>query len=201
MRVLRAENRRIPARVHGGLRCGCRRRRLPVGRNSCYPAPVKRTASAVWFGAVRTGDGSIMSHSGALDRVPYVYASRFSANPGTSPEELLAAAHASCFTLTLCTALSQAGLAPTRISTQALVNFTETAGTWSISAVHLEVRAAVADVDAAEFAELALGAKNSSPITRALQVPVTLDAKLDLDRVDAVATPYAEGPTAADPPP
>ncbi len=142
-----------------------------------------------------------MSHSGALDRVPYVLASRFTANPGTSPEELLAAAHASCFTLTLCTALSQAGLAPTRISTQALVNFTETAGTWSISAVHLEVRAAVPDVDAADFAELALGAKNSSPITRALQVPVTLDAKLDLDRVDAVAAPYAEAPAASDPQP
>ncbi len=142
-----------------------------------------------------------MSHSGALDRVPYVYASRFTANPGTSPEELLAAAHASCFTLTLCTALSLAGLAPTRISTQAAVSFVEVAGHWSIGAVHLEVRAAVPDLDAGEFANHALAAKESSPITRALRVPVTLDARLDLDRIDAIAPPYAEVPAASEPKP
>jgi lipoyl-dependent peroxiredoxin len=159
---------------------------------------VKRTASAVWFGAARTGDGIIMSHSGTLDRVPYVYASRFAANPGTSPEELLAAAHASCFTLTLCTALAQAGLAPTRIATQALVSFTESNGTWSISATHLEVRAAVPDIDAATFADHALEAKKSSPITRALQVPVTLDARLDLERLAQVPSPYADDTAAAE---
>jgi lipoyl-dependent peroxiredoxin len=159
---------------------------------------MKRTASAVWFGAARTGDGIIMSHSGTLDRVPYVYASRFAANPGTSPEELLAAAHASCFTLTLCTALSRAGLAPTRISTQAVVSFTAANGVWSINASHLEVRAAVPDIDAAAFADHALEAKNSSPITRALQVPVTLDARLDPDRLVAVPSPYAEDAAAAE---
>lgn len=140
-----------------------------------------------------------MSHSGALDQVPYVYASRFTANPGTSPEELLAAAHASCFTLTLCIALTRAELVPTRISTQALVNFTESEGSWSVGSVHLEVRAAVPGIDAARFADFALGAKNSSPITRALQVPVTLDAKLDLDRIDAIASPFVEEPPGADP--
>ena len=174
---------------------------LPVSGNCCYPAPVKRTASAVWFGAARTGDGSIMSHSGALDRVPYVYASRFTANPGTSPEELLAAAHASCFTLTLCTALSLAGLAPTRISTQAIVSFIAAEGHWSIGAVHLEVRAAVPDVEAGDFADHALAAKDASPITRALRVPVTLDAKLDLDRIDAIAPAFAEAPVAPKPTP
>ena len=159
---------------------------------------VKRTASAVWFGAARTGDGMIMSHSGALDQVPYVMASRFTANPGTSPEELLAAAHAACFTLTLCTALSQAGLAPTRIATQALVSFREVDGVWSVSASHLEVRAAVADIDAGAFADVALAAKDSSAITRALRVPVTLDARLDLDRVDTPPAPYADDSGADD---
>jgi osmotically inducible protein OsmC len=153
----------------------------------------------VWFGAARTGDGMIMSHSGALDRVPYVYASRFTANPGTSPEELLAAAHAACFTLTLCTALTRAGLAPERIATQALVSFSEVDGNWSIIASHLEVRAAVPAVDAGEFASYALAAKESSPITRALRVPVTLDARLDLDRIAAVASPYADEPPAPAP--
>jgi osmotically inducible protein OsmC len=159
---------------------------------------VKRTASAVWFGAARTGDGMIMSHSGALDQVPYVMASRFTANPGTSPEELLAAAHAACFTLTLCTALSQAGLAPTRIATQALVSFREVDGVWSVSASHLEVRAAVAHIDAGAFADVALAAKDSSAITRALRVPVTLDARLDLDRVDTPPAPYADDSGADD---
>jgi len=134
----------------------------------------------------------IMSHSAALERVPYVMASRFTANPGTSPEELLAAAHASCFTLTLCTALSAAGLAPTRIATQAQVSFRELDGVWSVSASHLEVRAAVADVDAGAFADFAVAAKDSSPITRALRVPVTLDARLDLDRVETPVSPYAD---------
>ena len=143
----------------------------------------------------------IMSHSGALERVPYVMASRFTANPGTSPEVLLAAAHASCFTLTLCTALCQAGLAPTRIATQALVSFQQVDGVWSVSASHLEVRVAVADIDAGAFADLALAAKDSSAITRALRVPVTLDAKLDLDRVATPESPYADatGPSPATP--
>ena len=83
------------APLHRSLPAAGHRRQLPVSGKCCYPAFVKRTASAVWFGAARTGDGSIMSHSGALDGVPYVYASRFTANPGTSPEELLAAANAS----------------------------------------------------------------------------------------------------------
>lgn len=152
----------------------------------------------MWFGAARTGDGMIMSHSGALDRVPYVLASRFTANPGTSPEELLAAAHASCFTVTLCTVLSRAGLAPERIATQAVVSFIEVEGSWSISASHLEVRAAVPDLDAGAFADFALSAKDSSLITRALRVPVTLDARLDLDRIDATESPYAKEAVADD---
>jgi osmotically inducible protein OsmC len=142
-----------------------------------------------------------MSHSGTLDRVPYVYASRFAANPGTSPEELLAAAHASCFTLTLSIALTRAGLTPKRISTQAVVSFTEASGVWSISASHLEVRAAVADIDAAEFADIALEAKKHSPLTRALQIPVTLDARLDIDRLAEVPSPYADEAQAEEPKP
>jgi osmotically inducible protein OsmC len=150
-------------------------------------APVKRSASAVWFGAARTGDGMLMSHSGALDRVPYQYASRFTANPGTSPEELLAAAHAMCFTMTLCAALSDAGLEPERLATQALVSFAAVNGLWTITSSHLEIRAAVGNLDAGAFADYALAAKNSCPISRALSVPITLDAQLDLRRIAASA--------------
>ncbi len=139
-----------------------------------------------------------MSHSGALDRVPYQYASRFTANPGTSPEELLAAAHAMCFTMTLCTALSDAGLEPERLATQALVTFTAVDGVWSITSSHLEVRAAVSDLDAGALADYALAAKSNCPISRALRVPVTLDAQLDLRRIAAAAAgdadPAAEAP-------
>jgi len=149
--------------------------------------PVKRSASAVWFGTARTGDGMMMSHSGALDRVPFQYASRFTSNPGTSPEELLAAAHAMCFTMTLSAALSDAALEPERVATQALVSFSAVKGVWSITSSHLEVRAAVSDLDAGAFADYALAAKDSCPITRALRVPVTLDAQLDLRRIAASA--------------
>ena len=149
---------------------------------------MKRSASAVWFGAARTGDGMLMSHSGALDRVPYQYASRYTANPGTSPEELLAAAHAMCFTMTLCAALSDAGLEPERLATQALVSFAAVNGLWTITSSHLEIRAAVSDLDAGALADYALAAKDNSPITRALRVPVTLDAQLDLRRIAAAAS-------------
>jgi lipoyl-dependent peroxiredoxin len=160
---------------------------------------VKRSASAVWFGTARTGDGMMMSHSGALDRVPYQYASRFTSNPGTSPEELLAAAHAMCFTMTLCAALSDAGLEPARVATQALVSFSAVNGVWSITSSHLEVRAAVSDLDAGAFADYALAAKNNCPISRALSVPVTLDAQLDLRRIAATAASASASDTDPEP--
>jgi osmotically inducible protein OsmC len=140
---------------------------------------MKRSASAAWFGDLRTGDGTLMSHSGALDQVPYTYANRFEQSPGTNPEELLAAAHASCFAMAVCAALVKAGHSPRRLSTQAVVSFELVEGRWTVLGSHLELRAAVADLDAERFGELVGDAKESCPISRALRVPITLDARLD----------------------
>jgi osmotically inducible protein OsmC len=140
---------------------------------------MERSASAVWFGDLRTGDGTLMSHSGLLDHAPYTWANRFENSPGTNPEELLAGAHAACYTMAVCGALNKAGLVATRLSTQAVVSFEQAAGSWTITRSHLEMRATVAGISAAQFAELALEAKNNCPVSRVLRAEITLDAQLD----------------------
>ena len=143
---------------------------------------MKRSAAAVWFGDLRTGDGSLTTHSGALDQVPYSFANRFEDAPGTNPEELIAAAHAGCFTMAVCAALSRNGFKPTRLSTQAVVSLEQLEGTWTISASHLEMRAAVPEISAERFAEIAADAKINCPVSRALKVHITMDAQLDARR-------------------
>ena len=141
-----------------------------------------RTAAALWFGDLRTGDGSLTTHSGALVQTPYAFAPRFGDAPGTNPEELLAAAHAGCFTMAVCAALTRAGFKPTRLSTQAAVSLEQVEGTWTITASHLEMRAVVPEVTAERFAEIAVDAKANCPVSRALNLQITLDAQLDTGR-------------------
>ena len=143
---------------------------------------MKRSASAVWFGDLRTGDGSLTTHSGALEQTPYSFANRFEEAPGTNPEELIAAAHAGCYTMAVCAALSRAGFKPTRLSTQAVVSLEQIDGSWTISASHLELRAAVPDITAERFAAIAADAKVNCPVSRALKMPITLDAQLGSGR-------------------
>jgi osmotically inducible protein OsmC len=143
---------------------------------------MKRSASALWLGDLRTGDGTLMSHSGLLDHAPYTWANRFENSPGTNPEELLAGAHAACYTMAVCAALNKAGFVATRISTQAVVSFEQVEGVWTITRSHLELRAAVPDIGAQQFAELTLDAKNSCPVSRVLRAQITLDAQLDTRR-------------------
>lgn len=143
---------------------------------------MKRSAAAVWFGDLRTGDGSLTTHSGALEQTPYAYANRFENSPGTNPEELIAAAHAGCFTMAVCAALTRAGFNPTRLSTQAVMDLDQVGGLWTMTASHLEMRAAVAGISAERFAEIALEAKTTCPVSRVLKVEVTMDAQLDTDR-------------------
>src|SRR4029077_20472629 len=109
---------------------------------------MKRSASAVWFSDLRTGDGSLTTHSGALDQAPYSFANRFEEAPGTNPEELIAAAHAGCYTMAVCAALTRSGHTPTRLSTQAVVSLEQVQGSWTITASHLEMRAAVPNISA-----------------------------------------------------
>ena len=108
---------------------------------------MKRSAAALWFGDLRTGDGSLTTHSGALEQTPYSFANRFDKeSPGTNPEELIAAAHAGCFTMAVCAALTKGGFKPTRLSCQAEVSFEQVEGAWTITHSHLEMRAAVPDI-------------------------------------------------------
>lgn len=143
---------------------------------------MKRSASALWFGDLRTGDGSLTTHSGALEQAPYSFANRFEDAPGTNPEELIAAAHAGCFTMAVCAALSRNGFKPTRLSTQAVVSLEQLDGAWTISASHLEMRAVVPEVSAERFAAIAADAKVNCPVSRALKVKITLDAQLEAGR-------------------
>ena len=147
----------------------------------CSPA-MQRSAAALWFGDLRTGDGSLTTHSGALEQTPYSFANRFGESPGTNPEELIAAAHAGCFTMAVCAALTRSGFKPTRLSTQAVVSLEQLEGSWTITASHLEMRAAVPDITAGRFAEIAAEAKTNCPVSRALNASITMDAQLDTGR-------------------
>ena len=140
---------------------------------------MKRSAAAVWFGDLRTGDGSLTTHSGALEQTPYSFANRFEESPGTNPEELIAAAHAGCFTMAVCAALTRAGFKPTRLSTQAVVSLEQLQGSWTITASHLEMRALVPELSAERFAEIAADAKTNCPVSRVLNATITMDAKLE----------------------
>ena len=143
---------------------------------------MKRSASALWFGDLRTGDGSLTTHSGALEQAPYSFANRFEEAPGTNPEELIAAAHAGCYTMAVCAALSRSGFKPTRLSTQAVVSLEQLDGSWTLTASHLEMRATVPEISAERFAAIAADAKLNCPVSRVLKLQITLDAQLEAGR-------------------
>lgn len=145
---------------------------------------MKKDASAVWLGDLRTGDGTLRSGSGLFDNTPYAWASRFENTPGTTPEELVAAAHAACFTMALCTTLNHAGFHVVRLATQAVVSFEQQEGRWTVTRSDLEVQGRVPGIDAARFGEIAEDAKANCPISRLLRAEITLAASLDL-RSDA----------------
>jgi lipoyl-dependent peroxiredoxin len=140
---------------------------------------MQRSAAALWIGDLRTGEGSLTTHSGALEQAPYTFASRFERTAGTNPEELMAAAHAGCFTMAVCAALSRGGFAPQRLTTQATVSVEQVAGAWTITASHLELRAAVPEISAERLAEIAEDAKANCPVSRALNLAITMDAQLE----------------------
>ncbi len=140
---------------------------------------MKRTASAVWHGDLKRGNGALATKSGVLMNTPYSFVTRFENEPGTNPEELLAAAHAGCFTMALAAELTRAGFQPTRMATQAIVSLDQVEGQWTITAVHLENEAWVPGIDAARFQEIAAGAKAGCPVSRLFKADITLSAKLE----------------------
>jgi len=139
---------------------------------------IKRTASAKWTGDVPGGSGRIASASGAID-VAYSFNTRFGSEPGTNPEELLAASHGACFTMALAFALTQAGHAPATVDTTATVHLTRDEAGFSIPGIDLLTTASVPGLDDATFQQIAEGAKKNCPLSKALaSVPITLTATL-----------------------
>jgi osmotically inducible protein OsmC len=139
---------------------------------------MKRTASAVWLGSLKQGTGSISTASGTLRDTPYGFSSRFENGAGTNPEELIAAAHAGCFTMATSAALGRVGFTPEKLSTDATVTLEQVEGNWTITAVHLQMVARVPGISAEKFAEIAADAKANCPVSRVLKANITLDAEL-----------------------
>ncbi len=144
---------------------------------------LKRTATAVWHGTGPKGTGSISTLSGAMKDQPYGFNTRFASEDGkagTNPEELIAAAHAGCFTMALSFQLTNAGHEPTELKTLATVSMEKEDIGWTIKEIHLDVTGQVPGVDAAKFDELANAAKKGCPISRALGAvsSITMTAKL-----------------------
>jgi osmotically inducible protein OsmC len=139
----------------------------------------QRTAEAQWNGDLRTGNGRIKLGSGAFDGA-YSYGSRFEQSPGTNPEELVAGAHAGCFTMATASGLGKAGFTPENISTKATVHLDSVSGGFKIARIDLDMEADVPGIDEAKFLEIAEGAKKNCPISQALAaVPeITLRARL-----------------------
>jgi osmotically inducible protein OsmC len=140
---------------------------------------MKRNASAVWTGNLKNGKGFISSDSGVLKDTPYSFSTRFEGTPGTNPEELIAAAHAGCFTMALSAALQGAGFTAERLETTATLSLENVPVTsWTITSVHLTTVANIPGISAEKFAEIAAGAKANCPVSRVLKAEITLDAKL-----------------------
>ena len=137
-----------------------------------------RKAKAVWKGAGKDGTGHLSSDSGVLSSTPYSFKTRFENEKGTNPEELIAAAHASCFTMALAFQLQSAGFTPTELSTEAAVSLEKDGPGFKISKSALTLRAQVPNIDQAKFDELAKAAKEGCPVSKLFNAEITLDATL-----------------------
>jgi osmotically inducible protein OsmC len=139
---------------------------------------MNRTASAHWSGGLKDGKGTISTQSGVLKDTPYSFARRFENEPGTNPEELIAAAHSSGFTMALSGQLGNAGMTAQALDTTATVTLEKTDAGFTVTHVHLDVTARIPGADAAKFQEAANNAKKGCPISRLLNTNITMEAKL-----------------------
>ncbi|MDQ8032701.1 OsmC family peroxiredoxin [Bordetella genomosp. 1] len=139
---------------------------------------MKKSASAVWKGDLKSGKGTISTQSGALKDQPYGFNTRFEDAPGTNPEELIGAAHAGCFSMALSNILGEAGLKADSISTSAVVTLDKSDDGFSITAVHLTVEAVIPNTDDKAFQEAAAKAKAGCPVSKVLNAKITMDATL-----------------------
>lgn len=140
---------------------------------------MKRSASAVWKGGLKDGNGTISTDSGVLSNTQYSFSTRFEDGKGTNPEELIAAAHAGCFSMALSGQLGNAGITAESITTTAAVRLEKTEGGFTITAVHLDVAVKAPGADRKAFETAANNAKTGCPVSKVLNAAITMDAKLE----------------------
>ena len=139
---------------------------------------ITRHGSALWSGGIKDGKGAISTESGALKEYAYGFASRFEGLPGTNPEELIAAAHAGCFTMAFSLILGEAKLTAEKMETSAKVTLEQVDGGYAITAVHLTLRAKIPGADQTTLEKLSGKAKAGCPVSKLLKAEITLDARL-----------------------
>ena len=140
---------------------------------------MQRKGSAVWRGGLRDGQGAVSTESGVLSDTQYSFSTRFENGAGTNPEELIAAAHAGCFSMALSKQLEDAGVRADEIRTTAAVTLEKTDAGFTITRVHLDVAARIPGGDAAAFETAANNAKAGCPVSRLLKAEITMDARLE----------------------
>lgn len=140
---------------------------------------MKKTASAMWTGNLKEGKGKISTQSGVLSQAQYGFNTRFEDGPGTNPEELIGAAHAGCFSMALAAQLTEAGLTVESIKTNATVTLEKIDGGFSITAVHLDLKARIPGINPDTFQAIANKAKTECPVSKVLNAKITLAAALE----------------------
>jgi osmotically inducible protein OsmC len=140
---------------------------------------MKRTGSAIWQGDLKTGKGTVSTESGVMSKTQYSFSTRFENGKGTNPEELIAAAHAGCFTMALSAQLGNAGLVVDKLETTATVSFEKLEAGWTVTQIHLDVKGRVPKADVAAWEKATAAAKSGCPISRLLNTTITMDAKLE----------------------
>ncbi|MHB8755888.1 MAG: OsmC family protein [Candidatus Acidiferrales bacterium] len=141
-----------------------------------------RKATAVWDGSLKEGKGNISTESGVLAKSPYSFKTRFENERGTNPEELIAAAHAGCFTMALSAELGKAGITPESLETTATISMEKQDAGFTITKSHLDVTARIPNADKAAFEKAAEAAKSGCPVSKLLKADITMTAKLEGQR-------------------
>jgi osmotically inducible protein OsmC len=139
---------------------------------------MKRSASAVWRGGLQDGKGTVSTDSGVLSNTPYTFKMRFENEKGTNPEELVAAAHAACFSMALSLFLGQAGMTAQSIETKATVSLDQVEGGFAITSSHLQTTVRIPNANKAAFEKAAETAKSGCPVSKLLNATITMDATL-----------------------
>jgi osmotically inducible protein OsmC len=151
----------------------------PIHNRRRQDTQVKRTASAQWRGDLKTGKGTVSTASGVLENSQYSFSTRFENGKGTNPEELLAAAHAGCFTMALSAQLGQANLVPLSLETICTISLEKVAEGFAVTESHLELKAKVPGADQAAFDQAVANAKSGCPVSKLYNTKITLSATLE----------------------